>query len=185
MFFLFHDIVSFPYIFSFQRNIFRYIFFILFFHFPFLSFFCETGHTIAIYDRIRQLESHYLMVVRVDGYCAATTRRGWKKSARFPWSFYTSCPGVDRCPAIRCRDPQLPFESVGQQLADTFSLTRSHQRIYGPPAVSFSCLDIDGETSLRGTMSETPGVLFKTEGQGFFFKLTVNDVHSRERIARI
>jgi len=146
----------------------HFFYFIFLLSFLFFFFFCETGHTIAIYNRMRQLESHYLMAVRVHGYCATTTRRGWKKSARFPWSFYTSCPGVDRCPAIRCWDPQPSFESVGRQLADTFSLTRSHQRIYGPPAVSFSCLDIDGDTSLRGTVSETPGVLFRTKGQGFF-----------------
>lgn len=134
-----------------------------------LFFFCETVLRIAIYDRMQQLESHYLMAVRVHGYCPTTTHiRGWKKSGRFPRSFYTSCPGVDRCPAIRCRDPQPPFESVGRQLPDTFSLTRSHQRIYGPPAVSFSCLDIDEETSLRGATSETPGLLFRMKGQGFF-----------------
>lgn len=39
--------------------------------------------------------------------------------------------------------PPTAFESVGRQLADTFSLTRSHHRAYGPPAVSFSCLDIE------------------------------------------
>lgn len=64
--------------------------------------------------------------------------------------------------------PPTVFESVGRQLADTFSLTRSHHRAYGPPAASFSCLDIDGETSLRGATSETPRMRFRTKGQVFF-----------------
>lgn len=43
--------------------LFRLVFLIL------LFFFCETGHTIAIYDRMRQLESHYLTAVRVRPLC--------------------------------------------------------------------------------------------------------------------
>lgn len=72
--------------------------------------------------------------------------------------------------------PPTAFESIRRQLADTFSLTRSHHRAYGPPAVSFSCLDIGGETSLREAVSETPGISLKRRGQGFFPKSTVNDV---------
>lgn len=57
--------------------------------------------------------------------------------------------------------PPTASESIRRQLADTFSLTRSHHRGYGPPAVSFSCLDTDGETSLREATFEMPGISLK------------------------
>jgi len=45
-------------------------------------------------------------------------------------------------------------ETIRWQLAVTFSLTRNHHRAYGPPAVSFSCLDIEGNEFER-SYSET------------------------------
>lgn len=82
--------------------------------------------------------------------------------------------------------PPTASKSIHWQLADTFSLTRSHHRAYCPPAVSFSCLDIDEETSLgRRSHIRNAGNVFKTERPGIFSKSTVNDVcHVPSKAAR-
>lgn len=67
--------------------------------------------------------------------------------------------------------PPTVSESIRRQLAVTFSLTRTHHRAYSPPAVSFSCLDTDVETSLKEGNVRNARNLFKTEGPEIFFEI--------------